>query len=156
MTVNGEPRLHYNDSNDGSVHRAFYGDDDNGTAIDSTLIGREEDMGYPSRYKVGGEIEIEALTTSAASSLTVSVAINGGAFSSLGTVSLTSGNAPTLPVSLPFQLADNNILSAKFHLDSLGPWKVIQIKIEDSNNIADDTIIYSYTIRTFLEEYANE
>jgi hypothetical protein len=156
MTVGGEQRLYYIDSTDGKVYRAFYGDNDNGTAITSSITGKEEDLGYPSRYKVGGELEVEAFSTSEAATLTVTASIDGGAYQAIGTLTLTSGTAPTLPISLPFNLADNNVISGKFHLDSLGRWKTIQVKIEDSNDTSDDVIIYSYTIRTFLEEYENE
>jgi hypothetical protein len=156
VSVSGQENLYYIDSNDSSVYRAFYGQDDNGTAVASSITGRAEDLGYPSQYKVGGELEIEAFSTSEAATLSVYVSIDGGTYSLLGTVDLDSGAAPSLPVSLPFYLADNANVYQKFHLDSLGRFRTIQVKIEDSNNIGDDTLIYSYTIKSFLEEYQNE
>jgi hypothetical protein len=57
---------------------------------------------------------------------------------------------------LPFTLADNYILYKKFHLERLGKFRTIQIKIEDAIDSASDMVNFGYSIRTFLEEYQNE
>lgn len=155
MKVNGEERLYYVDSTDGKVYRAFYGDTDNGEAILSTFIGREEDMGNKGQYKVGGEIEVSALTVNEASSINIYVSLDGQGFVLLGIFDVSSGTSPTLPVDLPFNLADNYTKFKKFHLDSFGRWRTIQVKVEDSIE-SSDVVFYGYTIKTFLEEYENE
>jgi hypothetical protein len=144
------------DSTGALVYRAWYGMTVNGSAMTATFISREEDMGAPLQDKVGGEIEIETEAAGSGDSLTVEASINGEPFSSLGTVSLTSATAPVLPINLPFNLADSYILRQKFHLESLGPWKTIQVKITNSDDNIDTIKIYSYSIVTFIEEYENE
>ena len=156
LKVSGEERLYYIDSNDGSVYRAWYGTTNNSTAISATIIGREEDCGQPLVTKNGGEIEVEADVAGSGDSLTVSVSLDGQAFQSLGTISLTSTTAPTLPVSLPFSLADSYIVREKFHLDSLGGWRTMQLKIENTDDNTDPIIVYGYNLVTLPEEYQNE
>lgn len=156
IRISGEERLYYIDSNDGSVYRAFYGDNNNSTAITATIIGREEDCGKPLQNKCGGEIEIEAEVAGSDDTLAVSVALDGKDFTTLGTVSLTSSTAPALPINLPFSLSDSYKVKEKFHLDSLGPWRTIQIKIVNSDDNTDPIIIYGYNLITFVEEYQNE
>lgn len=152
----GQEILYYIDSVDGSVYRAFTGTTYNNTAIESRIISREEDAGHPLQYKNGGEIEIEAQTSGSSTTLTVSIAIDGGGFNVAGTVDLTSPNAPVLPIDLPFYLADNFIVRKKFHLDTLGRWRTIQIMIENNEANTDPIIIYAYSIVTFLDKYENE
>lgn len=155
-TISGEERLYYIDSNDGSVYRAFYGTNNAGTAITSTFVSREEDFGKPLQDKNGGELEVEAEVAGSGDSLTVQVALDGKDFSTLGTIDLTSATAPTLPVELPFSLSDSYKIRQKFHLDTLGAWRTIQIKVVNDDDNTDAIIIYGYSIVTFLEEYTNE
>ena len=154
--VSGEERLYFGKYGDGSVYRAWTGYDDNGTAISATFIGREEDFGQPLNYKVGGELEIEAEVAGSGNSLTVSVSLDGANFQALGTVNLTSSTAPVLPISLPFSLSDSYIVRDKFHLDSLGRFRTIQIKIENSDLNTETITFYAYNIVTYLEEYEGE
>jgi hypothetical protein len=156
MKVGGEPRLYYIDSTDGSVHRAFYGKDDNGSVITSTLTGRAEDFGDAGRYKVGGEVEVSVLTVNDTSSFNVYASFDGQGFLLLGILDAASGTSPTLPVDLPFTLADNYTLYKKFHLEGLSRFRTIQIKIEDTIDSSSDIVMYGYTIRTFVEEIENE
>jgi hypothetical protein len=156
IKISGEERLYAIDSNDGSVYRCWYGYTNNSTAITATLIGREEDMGYPLQHKNGGEIDIEAEVAGSDNDLTVYVSIDGRDFNSLGTVSLTSTTAPVLPIDLPFTLADSYVVRQKFHLDSLGRWKTLQFKIVNNDTNTDPIILYAYNLVTFLEEYENE
>jgi len=156
VKFSGEERLYYIDSNDGSVYRAFSGYDNNDVAITGTIICREEDMGQPLKYKIGGEVEIEVEVAGSDDTLAIQIAIDGGDFRTLGTVSLDSPNAPTLPVTLPFTLADSYIVRQKFHLESFGRWRTIQLKMVNSDLNVDPIIIYGYSIVTFPEEYINE
>jgi hypothetical protein len=156
IKFSGEERLYAIDSNDGSVYRCFYGNNNNGTAITATLTGREEDMGMPMQYKFGGEIEITAEVAGSDNELKVYTALDGKDFNLLGTMDLASSTAPVLPIALPFSLSDSYIVREKFHLDSLGRWRTIQIKIVNDDDNTDDIIFYGYTLTTFLEEYENE
>ena len=156
VKISGEERLYYIDSNDGVVYRAFYGNNNNGTAITSTFIGREEDVEQPLVYKNGGELEIEAEVAGSGNTFAIYVSVDGGNYQSLGTVNLALASAPVLPVTLPFTLADSYAVRTKFHFDNLGKWKTLQVKIENTDSNTDPIILYSYTIVTFQEEYENE
>jgi len=155
IKVLGQERLYAIDSNDGKVYRAWYGYDDNGTAINYQEEGREEDMGQPFLYKNGGEVEVKA-QSSGDYDLTVSASVDGGSYTTLGTFN-TSAGAPTLPATLPFTLAGTRALSKKFHLNALGRWRTIKIKIQhNAANVGDDIIVLEDSIITFPEEYENE
>lgn len=156
IKFNNEERLYAIDSNDGKVYRMWSGTNNNGSAITSTLISREEDGGQPLVKKNGGEVEIETTAAGSGNTLVVSISINGEAFQTLGTVDLTSTAAPTLPVNLPFSLADTYVIREKFHLDSFGPWRTLQLKIVNDDDNTDDIIVYGYSIITFAEEYEGE
>lgn len=160
--ISGEERLYYGQVSQGKVNRAWYGYTDEGattttgTAITMTVNGREENLGQPLVYKVGGELEIEAEVAGSGDSLTINVAIDGGAFTNLGTVSLTSDTAPTLPINLPFSLSDSYVVREKFHLESLGRFRTIQVEIINSDENTDPIKAYGYNITSFQESYENE
>jgi hypothetical protein len=160
--VSGEQRLYYAKHGNGAIYRAWNSYEDEGatattgTAITGTFEGREEDLGHPMVYKCGGELEIESLAAGSDNTLSVYVSIDGEGYQLLGTVDLDNEDAPTLPVSLPFSLADSFRVREKFHLDSLGRWKTIQVKIVNSDENTDKITVYGYNIVSFLEEYENE
>jgi hypothetical protein len=157
LRISGQERLYYIDSNDGKVYRAFKSTsyDDNGSDITYTFIGREEDGGNRLIQKVGGEVEVEAMASASADTLTVLYSIDGtNDYTSLGTMDLVSGTAPLLPIDLPFYLADTYTIRKKFHLDGLGPWKTIQFKITCASQT--DIVVYGYTLITYTEEYLHE
>jgi hypothetical protein len=161
-TISGEQRMYYGLHGDGKVYRGWYGYTDegttttDGTAKSTVCEGRQEDFKQPLEKKCGGEIEIEAFSTGGDYSLTIKVAVDGGAYSTLGTMDLETGDAPTLPVDLSFQLSDNYLMRKKFHLDGLGSFRQIQVKIEDSNANDEDIKLYGINIITFKEEYEDE
>lgn len=117
---------------------------------------REENCGQPLIYKNGGELEVTAESSGSGNSFTVEVAIDGGAFQELGIMDLSSDSAPTLPVDLPFSLSDSYLIRQKYHLDSLGAWRTLQIRIKNNDVSADPIIWYGYNIMTFPEQYYNE
>lgn len=153
-TVNGKQRLYYGDADNGQLHEMFSGTTDAGSAITSTEETRDEDFGQRLTKKVGGWIEIEA--ASGSGTLNIYAKVDGGNYSSLGTVSLTASGAPTLPVSLPFTLSDEYVVRVKLHLDSLGPFRTIQFKIENDEANTDEIKIYSVNVVTFNEEAEDE
>jgi len=160
--ISGNDRLYYGSFATGKVFRGWYGYTDegtsitNGTGFTATLEGREEDFGQPFIYKNGGELEVEALVSGGNYEINVYVAIDGQEFNKLGVLELSSATAPVLPIDLPFSLADTYVVREKFHLDSLGRWKTIQIKIENEDTNTESIKVYGYSIVTFLEEYESQ
>jgi len=160
--ISGEDRLYYGSFATGKVFRGWFGYTDegttitNGNAFTSTFIGREEDFGQPLVYKNGGEIEVEALVAGGDYEIDVYISKDGQSFDKLGILDLSSATAPVLPIDLPFSLADTYIVREKFHLESLGRWKTIQVKIENEDKNTESIKSYGYSIVTFPEEYENE
>ena len=160
--ISGDLRMYYGVHGDGKCYRGWYGYTDegttttDGTAQSTVFESREEDFQQPLIQKVGGEVEIEAFSTGGDYSLTISAAIDGGAYSTLGTMTLATDSAPTLPVDLPFALTDSYVVRDKLHLDSLGPFRTLQIKIEGSNSNDEDIKLYGINLVTFREDYDNE
>ena len=147
--------LLYGGSSDGKVYQLWTQTSDNGTAITSTIQGREEDFEQPAIYKSGGELNVE-FDTAGNYNITVSASIDSGAFVTLGTMTLTD-NSPTLPIALPFNLAASAALSKKFHLDALGRFKRIQFKFENADNNGTDIMrMLSYSCTTFPDQYSAE
>ena len=89
-------------------------------------------------------------------SLLVEVALDGLNYQTLGTIDLSSSTAPVLPIDLPFTLTDSYIVREKLHLESLGRFRTIQIRVTNSDDNTDPIIFYGYNIVTFAEEYTNE
>lgn len=155
MKVNGQEKLYYIDSNDGSVYQAFAGYTDNSTAITYQEEGKKEDFGQPLVKKTGGVLKVRALS-SGEYDLDVYVSKDDQEYTLMGTMSL-AGNAPTLPVSLPFTLAETNIIEQSFHLDSLGEWYQLRTKIvHNDTNGSDDITVYDRNITTYATEYQSE
>ena len=152
ITMSGEERLYYIDSDDGSVYRAFSGETDAGTAITYTEVGRKEDLGQPLKKKVAGELLVKC-QASGSSNLDVQVSFDDGGFNSLGTMSL-AGNLVTFPVTFPVNFSGGNIVYKKFHLDSYGAWYYAQIKLVHTG--LDDLQILERTLVSYLEEYISE
>lgn len=159
--INNEERLYYGKQGDGVVYRAWYGYSDegttttNGTAINYQEEGRKEDCGQPLVKKSGGIVRIKALS-SGNYDLSVYVSIDDQAYVTMGTINLT-GNAPTLPTALPFTLASANVIVDEFHLDSLGEWNQIQIKIvHNALNGSDDITVLSREIVTYANAFQEE
>lgn len=159
--VSGEERLYYGGHQSG-VYRGWYGYTDegssttNGTAIETSEEGREEDFGQPLIKKSGGEIEIEASAAGGDYSYTVYARPDGGAYVDLGTVSLQSAEAPTLPVVLPFNLSGSYIIREKLPLDLLGSFRTLQYKIENIDANSEPLAVYSINMVTFPEAYEND
>lgn len=155
MQVSGQQNLYATDSTNGLVYQALFGYSDNGVAIDYVEESRKEDLGQPLVKKCGGVLKVKALS-SGSYTLTISVSIDDQSYTQLGTLSL-AGNAPTLPVTLPFNLATTNIVEEQFHLDTLGEWYQIRIKIEhNAVNASDEITIYEYNLTTYVDPYQSE
>jgi len=154
--VSNQERLYLGEDGDGNVYQALSGYTDNATAITATFESKEEDFGQPLIYKSGGEIEIETLAAGGETSISVYVALDGESYQSVGAISLASEDAPTLPVDLPFTLSDSFMIRGKFHLESLGRFRTMQVKLVNSDSNTADITVYGYSIVTFAEEYENE
>lgn len=153
--LSGEERL-YGGGQDGKVYELWVdGDDDEGTAISMSIETREEDFQLPGIYKYGGELEV-VFSAVGDYDVTVSAAIDGGDYTTLGTMNL-SGGAPILPVDLPFDLESANRKLQKFHLDVLGRWRRIKFKFaQTSLNTADKIRMLEYSVATCRDMYESE
>lgn len=152
--VSGEENL-YGGSTDGKVYQIWTGQGDNGSAVNLQIETRDEDLGQPALHKSGGELEVVAEATGNYD-ITVSASIDGGSYTTLGTMNLSSG-APTLPISLPFNLSSAVRISEKFHLDSLGRWKVIRFKFQhNATNSTDNIRLYEYRVLSYPDSYEEE
>jgi len=159
--ISGQEYLYYGKHADGTVYRAWYGYTDegttttNGTAINYQEEGRKEDCGQPLLKKVGGVVKIKALS-SGNYNLTVSASIDDQAYVTLGTITLI-GSAPTLPTNLPFTLASANIITEEFHIDNLGEWNQIRLKIVHNDTNGSDAItVLEREIITYTVGYQDE
>lgn len=147
--IGGEERLYYGKQGQGKIYRAWNGFTDegttttNGTAVSCQEDGRQEDFGQPLLNKEGGEIEVEAVAAGGAYSLTISARIDGGNYTTLGTIDLQSSTAPTLPVALPFNLSDAYIVRQKFSLDQFGVFRNIQVRWENSDTNSENITVQS-------------
>lgn len=152
ITISGEERLYFTDSNSGKVRRAWTGYDDDGTAINYLEESRKDDLGQPLVTKTGGYLKIKALAVGNYD-LTVSASVDDQGYIVLGTMNLNA-EQPTLPVALPFPLADTSIKEDTFPLDELGSWKLIRIKIQhNATNGTDYIRIYERNLVTYADEY---
>lgn len=155
LRVNGESRLYAIDSVTGKVYRAWYGYSDNGTAISYIEEGRKEDMGQPMIKKAGGVFKVRA-ASAGNYNINVYVSVDDQTYQLVGTLNL-QGSAPVLPVSLPFVLADSNIIEDSFHLDAYGEWYQVRIKLTHTDlNGSDNIIIYETNVTSFLNAYQSE
>jgi hypothetical protein len=154
--ISGKEDLYYVDANDCRAYKAFSGYDDNGTLIAYSEEGREEDFGQPLVEKVGGCVEVESIGTGGEYTMTVYASIDGGAYLQLGTMALFSEDAPNLPISLPFNLGGDVLNRHKFHLDTLGSFRTIKVKITNNDVNTGLIRVLGHNITTFPEEYRNE
>jgi hypothetical protein len=156
FNVNGKQKLYFADANNGQVHEMFRGTTDNSNAITMTEVNREEDFGQKLTRKVGGWVEVEALAAGSGDSISIYASIDGGNYSLLGTVSLTSATAPTLPISLPFTLSDEYVIREKLSIDTLGAFRTLQIKAVNTDTNTDAITILNISLVTFNEELEDE
>jgi hypothetical protein len=159
--INGQEFLYYGLSGQGKVYRAWYGYTDEGTTtIDGTAInyqeeGRKDDFGQPLVKKCGGTVRLKGYV-SGDYDVNVYAKIDDQSWILLGVLNL-KGDSPTLPVSLPFTLSDKEIIEDTFHLDSLGEWYTLQLKLVHNATTGNDEIkILSREITTFQQEYYDE
>lgn len=154
--ISGEERLYYSDGTNGQTYRVLSGYADDGVAVSYTEEGREEDFGQPMVWKKGGTVEVEAIGSGGTYNLTVYASIDGGAYSQLGTLTLSSASAVSLPATLPFTLGGDSTLRGKFQLDNLGRFRTLKIKITNTDTNSSYIKIFGHNITTYPEEYQNE
>lgn len=129
---NGQETLMYGDANDGVVWHCFKSTqfNDQSTAINYQEETKAYDFGQPFGYKSGGSVEVE-ISSSTGNTVTVSAAIDGGSYTTLGTCTATK----------------------RFRLDALGPFKNIKFKIQNNASSTEQLIFNGLRIVTYLEEY---
>lgn len=127
----------------GGVNLEESGFDDGTNAITYTIetkrINGPNKQPRPDIWKRGGEIEIEFESTGSYV-VAVSAAVDGGAYTQIGTMTLT-GALPQLPIALPFSLADQNISRKKFNFNVMGRFRDIQFKFSTSDLSAEARFI---------------
>ena len=154
--VGGEEKLYYGDATDGKVYQAWTGLDDDGVAIDYEEITRREDFGQPLTNKCGGTMELKARSIGGSYTITAYASIDGGAWTSLGTLTLTADSPPELPVDLPFTLQGEVTAKETFHLDSLGEFRTIQFKFTNGDLNTGVIKKLEHSVTTYIQEYYDE
>ncbi len=160
--IGGQDRLYYADSTTGKIYRAWYGYDDDGSAFTSTEETREEDMGTPLQDKVGGELEIKAISIGGSWTVDIYGSINGDAYKLLGTTTLTANDAPELAVDLPFALANSITTRDKYRLDLwddgtiIGEWRTIRFKFENDDADNGTVVILEHNLAMYTQEHYSE
>lgn len=150
----GQEKL-YGGGSDGKVYELWTQTNDNGSAISMTIETRREDFAQPALYKSGGELEVIA-ETSGNYNINVYASIDGSEYTFLGSINL-SNDSPALPVNLPFNLVASSRVSNKFHLDSLGRFKQIKFKFENTDDSSSDMVrILEYSCTTYPDQYEAE
>lgn len=112
------------------VYRMFDGTSDNGTAVAFLLETKREDFGTPHLDKAFQMVEIEAIASTG--TITLESQIDGSGYSTVGTMSLTSG-ALLLPFFLPAFLGGLTSVHKRFGLDGYGRGRNIQHRLSYSS-----------------------
>jgi hypothetical protein len=112
---------------------------DDGTAmtwsLESKAISGENGKPLPNIWKRGGEIEV-FFEASGAYVVTVQARGDGAEYTTVGTVTLT-GALPTLPIDLPFYLAEGTVLRKKFNYGRIGRFRNAQFKFTNAETGAE-------------------
>jgi hypothetical protein len=155
VKISGEERLYAIESGSGKVLRAWYGHTDNGSAINYVEVSRQDDLGQPLVKKWGGEINILAAPSN---NVVLDVYANpddlGYVF--IGNVDLGTGNFVTFPTTFPVTFPSQSVIRQKFHLDDLGEWYRLQIKIQHNATNTDQIKIYERGVISSAVEYQGE
>jgi len=131
-----EEVLMYGDANDGKVYKCFTStqfNDGASTAINYQEETKSFEFERPFHYKVGGELEVD-IASSTGNTVTVSAAIDGGSYTTLGTCTATD----------------------KFRLDGLGKFKRIKFRFVSNAAATEQLIFNGFRCTTFMEEYQSE
>jgi len=152
--VGSEERLYGGESQaDTKLYRFETGTSDNGTAIEYNETTKRIDFGQPGKDKRFQWIELETIS-GGAGTLTVEAQINGGGYSVIGTIDLSS-DQPSLAIDLPFDLGGSTNSFDKLDLDAQDRGRDIQFRF--TNPTLDlDVAILGYTVAAFIEEIESE
>lgn len=140
--------LYYTDANDGRVVQCFTGTTgDFGTeavstsgptvAINGVYATKGIDFGYPENYKTLDAISVEFYPTGDYNA-TVAINIDNSGWQDVGTINL-SGDALTLPFTLPATLSGSGFSIATLQLQRYGEFKRIQARV--TKNDTSETMI---------------
>jgi hypothetical protein len=154
--VDGEERLYYGEGDDDGLVYRFWDEEQlnfNGSQIDFSVATKAIDFAYPQQFKYGGEIEVR--TDNGDGTLLVEAEVDGAGWATLGEINLQR-NLISLPISgLPFDLDTPTPISEKFHLDSLGKFRKLRVRVS-TKEVDSDVRIYSISIASYLDEYMGE
>jgi len=136
--------LYYIDSNDGRAVQCFTGTTGDLTvgpivtiaaseptvAISYEYICKNLDFDNPENYKMPDALELEFMTTGDYTA-TINMELDDGGYQNIGTVNL-AGDAPTLPINLPFTLGGSGVARETFHLQGYGEFRKMNVKVTQS------------------------
>lgn len=129
---------------DSQIYRLLNGQSDDGTAISVTVETPRIDHGIPENTKNWETCEVEVIASGG--TLTVEAQINGGGYSTIGTID-ASGNLPQLPIDLPFDLKESGLASGKFPgINSLAPGRNIQYRLTYSESAEEMQLKGVFTV----------
>lgn len=150
----GEEKLYGIDAVDSKVYRLFNGTSDNGTAIIYQEESKSEDFGKPLQNKSGGEVKIKVRGQNATVNAYANVDGTGYVAMNGTPITLPSGGL-SFNFDFPFNFGTSSDVTGVWHLDNLGEFKTIQVKIYCNTLNAQFKILES-VITTFLDEYQSE
>jgi hypothetical protein len=145
----GVQRLHYIDSQDGSIHQMFDGStSDNGSTITPSIYFRALDFGAPNHLKTahGGEFQFVGTSGTA----TLYFAKDDGIWTSLGSKTI-GDTAANLPVNLPFNLpVDSGVSPWIFPMYRQGRSKYWQMRLDFTGTAMS---LKQFTLRSWIENF---
>lgn len=161
-----EDSLYYMDALDGRVVKCFdatYSDMASGPVNTSALEPTQAitfdyrskaiDFDNPENFKLCDALEVEFESVG---DYTAEVFLNldSSGWQSIGTVEFT-GDAPTLPNTLPIALSSANISRKTFQIQQYGEFKKIQVRVLQ-NGVNQQCNLHSYTLFAYLRKWRRE
>lgn len=146
-------------NNTGKIYELFTRrDDDDATDISAEVVTRSFDFGTRTREKLYMWFEL-VVEKNEGGSVDVSVNKDGDGFSSLGSMDLTAdlpvvtdATSPNV-LTLPFDLAGAGVVRERFHLDTLGPARSMQFKLETSGQNTVEVLHCSLSGYVYREQF---
>lgn len=143
-------RIHASDETNGKVYTLEDTFNLAGSAQTWRVQTKAMDFGAPAQWKIGGEIELVFNATGDYDVL-VEVQLDQGGYQTLGTVNV-EGEGPTLPINLPFFLAED-LVRSKLSLAGLGRFREIQFQFSTSDLGAEVEFVRAI-VRSLPMEYS--
>ena len=121
--------------------------------ISYTYTSKNIDFDNPENFKQLDALDME-FGTSGNYNATVYIELDDGGFQDIGSINL-AGNAPVLPINLPFNLGAGGVARKTFQLQQYGEFKKIKIKIVQSG-LSQECYLHSFTLFATLKKWRRE